>query len=198
MTFRNVKFYLLTLLFLLVGVVNGMAQQEGKASYYGKRFHGRKTSSGALFDMHQLTCAHRTLPFGTQLLVRNLSNNKEVIVTVTDRGPYYGKRIIDLSYAAAKEIGMIKSGVAKVLISKYVPRKELVFEKLTGYSLTHPTTEKVDRLGDWKRMGQGIYPLNVEKVIAQRPSKTSSQPHKSSPRWVILNEQLTAKAELNR
>ena len=77
-------------------------------------FQGKKTASGELYDKNNLTAAHKTLPFGTKVKVTDLKNNKSVIVTITDRGPYTKKRIIDLSYAAAKEIGLIKPGLSKV------------------------------------------------------------------------------------
>lgn len=88
----------------------------GYASYYGKKFHGRKTANGEIFDMFGKTAAHKTLPFGTVLKVTNLENGKSVIVKVNDRGPFVAGRILDLSLGAAKEIGLLKSGVAKVNI----------------------------------------------------------------------------------
>jgi len=90
----------------------------GKASWYGKKFHGKKTASGELFNMYAYTAAHPSYPFGTMLKVTNLSNNKSIKVRVTDRGPYSDKRIIDLSFQAAKEIGMLKSGIIKVKVEK--------------------------------------------------------------------------------
>ncbi len=93
-------------------------RQVGLASWYGPGFHGRKTASGERFNQEALTCAHRKLPFGTKLLVTHLKNNKSVVVVVNDRGPYVDSKIIDLSYAAAKELSMIQSGVAKVELKK--------------------------------------------------------------------------------
>ena len=87
---------------------------SGVASYYGPGFHGRRTANGERFDMHAMTAAHRTLPFGTLIKVTNLSNGKSTIVRVNDRGPYVGNRVIDLSVAAAKEIGSTHSGTARV------------------------------------------------------------------------------------
>jgi len=92
--------------------------QYGKASYYGDEFHGRKTASGEIFNKWDYTCAHKTLPFGSKVKVTNLKNNKSVIVKINDRGPFVKGRIIDLSYAAAKKIGMIRYGVVKVKIEK--------------------------------------------------------------------------------
>lgn len=84
------------------------------ASYYGKKFHGRPTSSGEIFNMYGDTAAHKTLPFGTRLKVTNTMNNKAVFVTVNDRGPFIEGRQLDLSFGAAKKIGMISTGTAKV------------------------------------------------------------------------------------
>jgi rare lipoprotein A (peptidoglycan hydrolase) len=88
----------------------------GIASWYGKRFHGRKTASGKNFNMYNHTAAHRSLPLGTKVKVVNLKNGKEIIVDITDRGPYIKGRIIDLSYAAAKSIEMTKVGIVKVKV----------------------------------------------------------------------------------
>ncbi len=88
----------------------------GKASYYGTDFHGKKTASGEIFDMHQLTAAHRWFPFGTICRVVNLNNRKSVVVRINDRGPFVRDRIIDLSYEAAKAIGAIGEGVIDVRI----------------------------------------------------------------------------------
>src|SRR5436309_12125487 len=89
-------------------------QEVGFASYYGDVFHGAMTASGKLFDENQLTAAHRTLPFGTRLLITNLKNLRTVIVTVIDRGLVRKDRILDLSYRSAQELRMLRSGVVKV------------------------------------------------------------------------------------
>lgn len=88
--------------------------QTGRASWYGTPHHGRKTASGEIYDMHQLTAAHRTLPLGTRVKVTNAANGRSVVVRINDRGPYIGGRIIDLSQAAAREIGAIGAGVFSV------------------------------------------------------------------------------------
>jgi rare lipoprotein A len=90
--------------------------QVGLASYYGHRFHGRITASGAPYDMHAMTCAHRTAPFGTKLRVTDLESGRSVVVTVTDRGPFRQGRIVDLSLAAAKRLGMLERGLARVRV----------------------------------------------------------------------------------
>ena len=88
---------------------------SGDASYYGKGFDGKKTASGEIFDQNALTCAHRSLPFGTKLKVTRKSNGKSVVVRVNDRGPYSKKRILDLSVAAAKQLDLEKAGHAEVV-----------------------------------------------------------------------------------
>ena len=93
--------------------------QEGKASFYAKKFTGRRTASGEKMHHDSLTCAHRTYPFGTLLKVTNPANGKNVIVRVTDRGPYVKGRIIDLSMRAARDIGIIAQGIAPVIVEKY-------------------------------------------------------------------------------
>ncbi len=90
--------------------------EYGKASYYGQEFHGRKTASGEVYDRGGLTCAHKDLPFGTRVKVTNLANNRSVVVRVNDRGPWVKGRIIDLSYAAAQKIDMIRDGIIEVKI----------------------------------------------------------------------------------
>jgi rare lipoprotein A len=91
-------------------------EQEGVASWYGSEFHGRKTSSGEIYDMHSLTAAHKTLPLGTYVRVHNLDNGKTLDVRINDRGPFVDGRIIDLSYAAATRLGVVGPGTAPVKI----------------------------------------------------------------------------------
>lgn len=90
--------------------------QVGLASYYGEKFHGKRTASGEIYNMYDMTAAHRTLPFGTYVMVTNLENGRSVVVRINDRGPFAKGRVIDLSYAAAKRLGILHKGVAKVRI----------------------------------------------------------------------------------
>jgi len=90
---------------------------RGVASFYADKYHGNKTANGEIFDMYGLTCAMNVLPFNTWLEVRNLANNRTVIVRVNDRGPFVDGRIIDLSLGAAKELGMVGTGVQEVEIT---------------------------------------------------------------------------------
>lgn len=95
--------------------------QTGEASWYGEPHHGRPTASGEIYDMNQLTAAHRTLPLGTRVLVTNLKNGRAVEVRINDRGPSVEGRIIDLSFAAAKELGAVPSGTIPVRIRVISP-----------------------------------------------------------------------------
>lgn len=132
-------------------------KQKGKATYYSRRATGSKTSNGQRLHHDSLTCAHRSYPFGTKLKVTNLTNKKSTIVTVTDRGPYGKGKIIDLTFRAAKDIGMLSQGIAMVEIEvynevltplnttpqKYVPMEfkfvELENEDSIHFDVIHPS-----------------------------------------------------------
>ena len=114
----------------------GDAKQRGNASFYSKHLTGRKTASGERYDPKALTAAHRTLPLGTQVKVVNPKNDRSVVVTVNDRGPIPKNRVIDLSGAAADELGMKKSGVTKV--ETQVVGKTAAPKAVTGESTSPP------------------------------------------------------------
>ena len=95
-------------------VVEDKVIERGRASWYGGRFHGRRTASGERFDKNALTAAHKTLPFGTRVRVRSLRNGREVVVRINDRGPFTKGRVIDLSQAAMKALGLRARGVIRV------------------------------------------------------------------------------------
>lgn len=98
--------------------------EVGKGSWYGKKFHGRLTASGEKYNMYALTAAHKTLPFNTMVEVTNLKNNRKIIVRINDRGPYAKERIIDLSYLAAKKLGYVSQGTAKLKIRVLYKQKK--------------------------------------------------------------------------
>jgi rare lipoprotein A len=91
--------------------------QTGIASWYGKKFHGRKTSNGETYNMYEATAAHKTLPMNTHLLVENLENGQKTIVRINDRGPFVKNRIIDMTYTGASKLGMLKKGTARVRLT---------------------------------------------------------------------------------
>ena len=108
----------LIVLILAIAVAGGCSsaskRQDGVASWYGPQHHGKKTASGQPFNQYALTAAHPSLPFGTQVRVTNLANSKQVVVSINDRGPYKGSRIIDLSRAAARKLEI--DGIARVRV----------------------------------------------------------------------------------
>jgi|tagenome__1003787_1003787.scaffolds.fasta_scaffold20845820_2 rare lipoprotein A len=93
------------------------ADDVGLASFYGKEHAGKRTASGKRFDFNALTAAHRTLPFGTRVVITNLGNGKSVVVEIADRGPRGRRRIVDVSYAAAQQLGFVREGTAKVRLA---------------------------------------------------------------------------------
>ncbi|WFL76713.1 septal ring lytic transglycosylase RlpA family protein [Altererythrobacter arenosus] len=104
-----------------IETANSTGIGSGIASYYGRKFHGRRTASGETFDMHGLTAAHRTLPFGSLVKVTNPRNGRSVVVRINDRGPFSYKRTIDLSRAAAEEIGLVARGHGTVELELISP-----------------------------------------------------------------------------
>lgn len=121
---------------LITLATDALAVETGLASYYADKFQGRKTASGERYDKNRLTAAHRTLPLGSQIQITNLKNKNSVIVTINDRGPYHGKRKLDLSYAAARELGLIDIGVASVSYELVAPKKNNDFEQIIPHEYT--------------------------------------------------------------
>jgi len=99
--------------------------KQGRASWYGAEFHGKKTSTGEIFDMYAMTAAHKTLPLSSYAQVTNLKNHRSVVVRINDRGPFHGNRVMDLSYAAAKELDITKAGTGTVEIKAISPGQAL-------------------------------------------------------------------------
>lgn len=104
----------------------------GVASWYGPGFHGKKTASGEVYDMYNMTAAHSILPLNTLVKVTNLSNKKEIVVRVNDRGPFVGERVIDLSLAAARKLGMAERGITPVRVAVLGPAKTVIASKPRG------------------------------------------------------------------
>ena len=127
----------------------GSFEQKGEASWYGPGFHGRRTASGEIFDQNDLTAAHRTLPLGTKAEVTDVETGKSVEVTINDRGPYVKDRVIDLSKAAAKELGMTEDGTTTVKIEADPPerhRTETTSEERVGIAADFSTRRRGLRL----------------------------------------------------
>jgi rare lipoprotein A len=123
------------------------SQEKGKASFYAHKMQGRKTSSGKPYHSDSLTCAHRTYPFGTLLMVKNPENEKTVIVKVTDRGPSIKSRLIDLSYAAAKQLGIIRQGIAEIELKEweFSPAPPIQSFDITKLAIPVETTIDISR-----------------------------------------------------
>lgn len=117
------------------------AQSDGKASYYSNGLNGRRMSNGERYDCNAFTCAHRTLPFGTRLKITNPRNGKSVIVRVTDRGPFVRGRVVDLSYAAARELGTLASGVAYVKVELVRKETEIPYPSESNGTIEIPEVE---------------------------------------------------------
>ena len=130
---------------------SGGKAQKGIASWYGSDFHGKLTSNREIYNMHAMTAAHKTLPFGTFVRVTNLNNGKSAVVRINDRGPFVKGRIIDLSYAAAKKIGMAQTGIAPVkivVLKKYSPKKssQKIFVQIGAFTLKKNAKELKKKL----------------------------------------------------
>jgi len=138
--------------------------QYGIASWYGGEFHGRPTSSGEIYDMYQLTCAHNTLPLGTTVMVTNMENGRSVELRVNDRGPFIKERIIDLSYAAAQMIGMWEKGTAFVKVEVIGPLIEQI-QRFTLQVGSFIEESKAQKLADELRKSfENVYLTTVETL----------------------------------
>lgn len=158
-------------------------REEGLASWYGRRFHGKKTASGELYDMYAMTAAHPTLPIPSYARVTALNNGKSVVVRINDRGPFHSKRIIDLSYTAAHKLGYLKYGSTRVRVESLDPDsydtqgealKEGIYLQVGAFSRADNARKLLDRLmreleldpsqtrvvlnGDLHRVQLGPYP----------------------------------------
>ena len=190
MKFQKIIFILATILSLTT--TTALAQSKGKASYYGHKFHGRRTSDGSRYHKDSLTCAHRTLPFGTLLKVRNQKNGREVVVKVTDRGPFGPGRIVDLSMAAAREIGMVQQGVVPVEVTRvgHVNDSRLLMAQsdaahetaLPQAKYLDPATGKFYTMDEWTERG--------EKARKEHMARMAQ---KVQPRYRVLTDKMTAK-----
>ena len=188
MKFQKIIFILATILSLTT--TTALAQSKGKASYYGNKFHGRRTSDGSRYHKDSLTCAHRTLPFGTLLKVRNQKNGREV--KVTDRGPFGPGRIVDLSMAAAREIGMVQQGVVPVEVTRvgHVNDSKLLMAQsdaahetaLPQAKYLDPATGKFYTMDEWTERG--------EKARKEHMARMAQ---KVQPRYRVLTDKMTAK-----
>ena len=170
-------------------------RERGVASWYGKKFHGRRTASGEIYDMYAMTAAHKTLPLPSYVRVRNLHNNRSAIVRVNDRGPFLQNRLIDLSYAAASKLGIVGSGTGVVEVKAVSPdesKKQVAeapaIEVISSASAAPPTAEteppavprlflQVGAFTEWGNASNlrirleraGFRPIFIQSVLIQSP-----------------------------
>lgn len=182
--------------------------QTGVASWYGKQFHGNKTSTGETYDMYAMSAAHTTMPLPSYARVTNLENGKSIIVRVNDRGPFLHSRIIDLSYAAAKALGYVDKGTAKVRVER------LTFAEIRGEGgstvsakpVPTPSAPVITTEGNGRGWGVQIgafgdlenaraYASHAEAVLASRGEAQTVRVVADGSRWrVIVAKDLTEKS----
>jgi rare lipoprotein A len=134
-------------------------RERGMASWYGKKFHGQKTSSGEVYDMYAMTAAHKTLPIPSYARVTHIASGKSVVVRINDRGPFHGARIIDLSYAAAHRLGYINAGSALVEVESVAPGQAAEARQETKQEVKQET---VDSKGTYIQVGAFSSKANAE------------------------------------
>jgi len=160
----------LTLLILCAGCAHPVTRaypgwnQIGTASWYGVEFHGKPTASGEIYNMYGISAAHNTLPLGTRCRVTNLDNGNTCILTINDRGPFVGRRILDLSYGAAQQLGMVETGLARVRIDVLDARAVY----MASYTLQFGAyKEKTNAMTMAQRLKALNYDPSVEPGMAQ-------------------------------
>lgn len=153
-----IRHFIILILLIAFDSCPSFAQQRGMASYYSNRMHGRRMSNGDKYHKDSLTCAHAKFALGTLLKVTNIKNGKSVVVEVTDRCSNHARRIIDLSYAAAKKIGLVAQGMATVMVERYKQNLTIPYkDNDIGYDLPeldYEVTEKKpskNYIPTWKR-----------------------------------------------
>lgn len=170
--------------------------QEGIASWYGTKFHGRRTSSGEPFDMYQISAAHKTLPLPIYVKVYNLENGKELVVKVNDRGPFHPGRVIDLSYAAAVQLGVAQKGTAKVrvevldeglpILPEITERPDKIFVQVGAFasrssaermaqSLRQKLTQFVITVSATRREGKPLYRVRIGPLANEWQARNLAQ-----------------------
>jgi len=140
---------------------NGFVQR-GIASWYGKKFHGRRTSSGETYDMYAMTAAHKTLPLPTYLEVTNMKNGEKIIVKANDRGPFHKNRILDLSYAAATKLDIVKDGTGLVEIKAINPRS--YYARRNSAAPVHTVLAENNSFGFYIQAGSFANRINANKL----------------------------------
>ena len=180
--FLRIFFVVIIILNSQFSILNSQSIQSGKASFYARKFSGHRTASGERLHHDSLTCAHRSYPFGTMLKVYNPANGRSVVVRVTDRGPFVRGRIIDLSWRAAKELGIIAQGVAMVTVQKadmtIVPFRPEATIELPELEL-ETNAGGPDIIPYWQDMKRDQ--LEAQKQEAEKKKQQEQQTKKKAP-----------------
>ena len=177
--------------------------QKGTASWYGREFHGKMTASGEKFNMYEMTAAHKTLPFGTVVSIKNLDNGKEATVRINDRGPYKGNRIIDLSYNAAKKIDILSSGMGRVGITILKKGKGSsasdVNETDEGERYVEPVVDGSSESSDYEESASGKYALQAGAFYSRKNAENLQRRVESLTRQpvVIVQDEDLYKVRIN-
>ena len=163
--------------------------KKGVASWYGKKFHGRLTASGEVYDMYQMTAAHKTLPLPTYAEITHLANGKQIVVKINDRGPFSKERLIDLSYVAALKLGMVKSGTANVSVRAIeVPASVTVNDGVEEESLSY-----------FIQIGAFSNRMNAEQLVRQmKNARLRTKIEMSSQLYRVLTGPYQSQADVNR
>ncbi len=189
-------FWAVAVIWAMIDVKPALAQDLGNATYYSNRLHGRRVSDGSRYHKDSLTCAHKTYPFGSILKVRNPRNGSEVFVKVTDRGPFRRGAIVDLSLAAAKEIGIVQAGVAAVEVTPvYIGDGLRASEpmKLPELELLDRESGNYYSVSEWNRRNQERK-ARVRKAEADRAKARLAKARQ--PRWRVVGGKQTAKTDV--
>jgi rare lipoprotein A len=156
-------------------------KQRGIASWYGKKFHGQKTSSGELYDMYKITAAHPTLPIPSYARVTNLDNGKQIIVRINDRGPFHSSRIIDLSYTAALKLGYLGKGSSQLEVERLLP----------------DDIEKMAENRKNQSIAVSVYPSPVAPIALASPAAASIKPDSISMETLLASQELKAAEKID-
>jgi rare lipoprotein A len=163
--------------------------ETGVASWYGIPYHGRQTASGEIYDMYQLTAAHRNLPFQTWVQVENLTNGKRVEVRITDRGPFVRNRIIDLSQTAADRIDMLRPGTVRVRLTVIARPKtappETSRPEISAPNIVEPSTPPMAQPAETTSPSAGSTSLPAAAPSSSPPVSVSPPPAISMPRYAV-------------
>ena len=166
----------------------GKEVQYGVASWYGGEFHGRPTSSGEVYDMYQLTCAHNTLPLGTIVMVTNLENGRSLELKVNDRGPFVKERILDVSYAASQMLGMWEKGTALVKVEVIVPGIEPV-QRFTLQIGSFADESNAQKLAEQlRKYFENVYVTTLETLTQKYHRVRVGQFETRDAAWVIAEK----------